>query len=143
MNKKVSMLGSESMKWQCLKKEALTGLILNEIVEVVVPIAFIGSFTTAYYGPNDNTLGDVGCEIWQFSKVEDLYHFFMPVVEMALLDSGSFVLSGIFLWYFGGINILREYCKIIKKYWGHVVFHGGTILSCVSFFVIQNVVLSF
>ena len=46
--------------------------ILNEIVEVMAPVVFISSYTIAYHGPNKDILGNVGCKIWNYQKVEDL-----------------------------------------------------------------------
>ena len=123
---------NEDQRREKLKKEHLAELILNELIEIIVPIAFICSFATAYYGPNKNKLGSVGCTIWQHRKVENLKDFTIPVVEMALIDSGSLVLNGILLWYRCKINIWQEYCRIIKKCWIYVAFRGGVFISVVS-----------
>ena len=117
---------------QTIKKEVLTELILNEIIEVVVPIACIGSFSMAYYGPNKNILGNVGCAIWHFKKIESLSSFLMPVIKMTFLDSLSAMIAGISLWWFCRINFYAEYCKTIKKYWKVLASRGGVWITCVS-----------
>ena len=132
LHKKIDPFDSQTNHWNLLKKEVLTELILNECVEIMVPIAYIGSFLSAYYGPNRNKLGGVGCSIWNNHEVENLQLSIMPVVQMALLDSGSALLSTACLWWFCRINFLREYCITIKKYWLYIAFYGGGFLSTVS-----------
>ena len=137
-DKKVFPFDRKEESIQASKKLAITELILNEIIEVMVPLALIGSFLAAYFGPNKEIIGLVGCTVWNFEKIEDLYSFIMPVIEMALLDSGSVILAGCLLRKFCGINIFQEYCKAIKKYWMHLAFHGGSLLSTVSLIGINS-----
>ena len=118
-----------------LKQDTLTELILNEYVEVMLPIAYIGTFSLAYYGPNKNVLGNVGIAIWHYNKVENVYDFLMPVVEMALIDSGCAILTGVLLWRFCSINVFKEFCIRIKKYWMYFAFWGGTSISGVSIII--------
>ena len=132
LDKKVSGLISDTSKERSLKREIMTELILNEFLEVVVPIAFIVSFSIAYHGPNKDILGGVGCSIWHYKRVEDLYAFLMPVAEMALIDAVSVVLAGIALWLFCRINICQEYCIVVNKYWIYLALWGGTIIGTVS-----------
>ena len=132
LDKKVSGLISDTSKEQNLKKDIMTELILNEFLEVVVPIAFMVTFSIAYHGPNKDILGGVGCTIWHYKRVDDLYAFLMPVVEMALIDAGSVVLAGVALWWFCRINICKEYCMVVRKYWIYLALWGGTIIGMVS-----------
>ena len=107
------------------KKEILTELILNETVEILLPIAFIGAYASAYYGPNKNAL-------WYIAENENLLEFLIPIIKMAFIDSGSLILAGISLQWFCQINILREYCSTIKRYWVYLAFWGGASISTVS-----------
>ena len=136
LQRKVSTFDFEATKSKSLIEEAITELVLNETVEIIVPLAFIGSFTASYYGPNKDILGNVGCTIWEHQKVDDPWTHIFPVVIMALIDSISVILVVILLWNFTNINFFKEYCKTIKKYWIHLVFHGGSFWSCVS--IIRN-----
>lgn len=130
--RKISVVNDETKKKEVLENKVLTELILNEFVEVAVPIAFIGSFSLAYYGPNKNNLLGIGCSIWRRQKVDDLGVFLEPVVEMALIDSSSVIIAGISLWFFCRINIWKKYCMVIKDYWTYMASWGGTIISAVS-----------
>ena len=115
---KISENDGDIMKMQNVKKELLTELILNEFIEVIVPFSFIGAFSLAYYGPNKDTL-------WIVREVKHLPVFLAPVVKMALIDSGSLILAGAALLWFCRINILREYCETIRKYWIYLASMGG------------------
>lgn len=140
---KIKGNASDVDKNQRLEKEILTELILNEYVEVAVPIALVGSVSAAYYGPNKDTLGTIGCKIWHHQKMEDLQSFLMPVLEMTLIDFLSTILAWALLWYFSRINIWREYCKTIKHYWIYLALWGGAIISAVSIanYIDQNNVI--
>ena len=122
LHKKVSTFDYARKLRQSMRGEALTELILNEVVEILVPIAFVGSFATLYYGPNK----DLTCCRY------DILHYLIPAVKLAMLDSGSLIVSAVSLWWFCRINIFREYCKTIKRYWIYLALWGGVCTSGVS-----------
>ena len=107
-------------------------LVLNETIEVIVPIAFIVSYTIVFYGPNHDVMGNVGCDYWTFQKVEDLNAFLMPVLLMALVDCSSGLVSGVLLWKYCRINIVREYCIVIRRYWAILGLLGAAYLFSVQ-----------
>ena len=131
-DRKVSALHLDTAAKQKLREQAITELVLNESVEIMVPIAFIGSFATAYFGPNNDIIGGVGCSIWTYHKLEELLDVFLPVLEMALFDSGSLIITGCLLWNFRRINIVLQYCKTIKKYWMYLAIGSAVYLNMVS-----------
>ena len=118
---------------QLFKNDALAELILNETVEIIAPISFIGSYLIAFYGPNKQILGNVGCSYWTFEATEDLNALLNTVLIMTLIDSGSAFISGFLLWKFCRINIFWEYCKLIKKYWMIMAISGAFNLLKVLF----------
>ena len=133
LTKRVSGIDAETTEYRSQKEKVVAELVLNETIEMIVPFAYIGSFLMAYYGPNNDIMGGVGCTIWKFEKADGLYSL-IGVVEMAFFDSVSLILAGGLLWKYSRINIFQEYCKTIKKYWIHVASHGGSFLSAVSHF---------
>ena len=98
-------------------QETLDELILNETMEIIVPLAFVCSFAVAYYGPNANILGDVGSDYWQYTRVEDPMDLFRPLLLMTFIDSCSIAVSIILLWKFNRVNFLYAGYKLMKKYW--------------------------
>ena len=125
LERKICSSIGEAMKNHSLKKEVVAELILNETIEVLVPLAFIASYTIAFYGPNYDKLNSIGCSYWTFKKVGDLHSFLKPVLFMEMIDFGTAIISGILLWNFCRINILKEYCTTIKRYWLVVSFSGA------------------
>ena len=124
MDGKIFGAGSDKNMNEHLKRDLLTELILNECVEVMLPIAFIGTFSIAYYGPNRNNFRKIG-------MINNLKTFLTPIVEMALIDSASVILASAALLWFCRINILYEYEKAIKKYWIFLAFWGGFVINLV------------
>ena len=122
LDKVISAVDCKNTKHQSLKKEVLTELILNEIIEILAPIAFIGTSLIVYYGPNMENL-----TMFVYKEI-DIRSFLMPVLEMTLLDAGSVIISAVFLWWLCRINIWVEYCRTIKIYWIHLLF-GVALLS--------------
>ena len=104
---------------QNLKKEILTELILNETIDIVVPLAYITTFTVAYFGPNSEVLGNIGNDYWSYQKVDfdKIGTLFIFAMKMVLIDLVSAVISAILLLKCVNINAIQEYCKIMKKYW--------------------------
>ena len=133
-NQKISVDILEVNSNQLFKNEALAELILNETFEMIAPISFIGSYLVAFYGPNYQILGNVGCSYWTFEAAENLNALLKTVLIMAFMDSGSAVISGFLLWKFCRINIFWEYCKLIKKYWIIMAISGAFNLIKVLFF---------
>ena len=144
-HKRISIVDSETEKMKSLKEDTATELLLNdsrmnlsELVEIMVPISFIGACFAGYYGPNKDVMGIIGCSLWHQKYVEDFFSFITPVIEMALLDSASLILAGGILWWSCNINLFHEYCCTVKKYWKHLAFHGGSFLSAVSSLAISH-----
>ena len=135
LDKKICPAGPDSEQTEACKKQALTELLVNEIVEIIVPFAFIGSYLTAYYGPNASIMIDVGCKIWNHEPVEDLLGLILPVLEMAMMDSGSLILAGFILWYFCQLNILHEFHNTIRTYWMYLAMGGASFMSIVSWHI--------
>ena len=121
---------------QLFNNEAIAESILNETVEIIAPISFIGSYLIAFYGPNNQILGNVGCSYWTFEATEDLSALLDTVVIMTLIDLGSAVISGFLLWIFCRINIYWEYCTLIKKYW--VIMAISVALSLTKVHSVMN-----
>ena len=97
--------------------ELLQDLMVNEIVEFMVPLSYLTCFSVAYYGPNANLIGNVGSSQWQFVAVDDFQHTFGFITLFFLVDLGSVVVSSFFLWVFCRINLWNVY-KVVQAEFG-------------------------
>ena len=113
------------------RRDAIDELVLNEIIETLVPIAFIISYSIVFYGPNHDVIGNVGCGYWSFQKIEDLNTFLLPVMLMAFLDTASVIISGALLHIYCNTNILLEYCRVVKRYWMILAIDGAAYFLAV------------
>ena len=57
------------------KKEETMGLVAVEMIEMLVPIAYMITFTIAFYGKNAKLIGGVKFGGWQHREVDDLIIF--------------------------------------------------------------------
>jgi hypothetical protein len=108
-------------------------LALNELIEFVVPLAYIMSLAIAYYGPNSHLLGGVGMTIWTYNAIEDLIPTLQIILFFWMGDFCSAVVSGIALKVFCNISLL-EACMSLQKEFGIVlsVMISSSILAVCS-----------
>ena len=97
--------------------ELLQDLMINEIVEFIVPLCYLICFSVAYYGPNANLIGNVRNNQWQFVAVDDFEHTIGFIALFFLADLGSIVVSFLCLWMFTRINLWSVY-KVVQGEFG-------------------------
>jgi hypothetical protein len=109
----------ESNKTQTLGKlkSELLNLTIVEIIETLVPIAYISTILLAYYGPNANLLGTIGGGHWQNIKIENIRLVVVSTLALFFIDLSSAVIGGILLWKFCSIDFVREIYATMKCYW--------------------------
>ena len=107
-------------------------LVINEMVEFMVPLAYLLCFTVAFYGPNSELFGNVKSSYWHYSAVEDVTEVIEVVLTFFTIDFGSTLVSFFLLWRFCRINLGQVYLAVQKDY--GVVFSNilVTNLSAVS-----------
>ena len=72
----------------------------------------------AYNGPNANLLGNIQLTIWHYqSPIVEIEAVVYNVGLLFLVDLSSFVINGILLWYFCGINLLRTLKNLQQEFW--------------------------
>ena len=76
-------------------------------------VTYLALIMMAYFGPNAKLLGNIQLEIWHFEKsIEDIYLYAQNVSILLAVDILSFVINGVLLDYFSGINVLM----VVKNY---------------------------
>ena len=92
-------------------------LVLNEAIEVLVPLVYFATLSMAYFGPNAKLYGGIGNSHWGHVKIENIEAIMVAGMEMFLVDFTSFVVCGVILYYFCKVNLYAEFCKYLKRCW--------------------------
>ena len=110
--------------------DKIRDLVLSELIEVLVPLAYFSTFIIAYFGPNATILGGIRNDYWDYQKVEDVGKIIKVGMEMFMMDFSSSVICGGILYKFCKINILQELCKTIKQCWTMItILLSGKIIT--------------
>ena len=99
------------------KKNAIRKLILSEMSEGLVPLAYAISFLMAYYGLNAKLFGNVGNGYWQYKEVDDTRRTFFVMFVLFIMDLVCLLVNSSIIWILTKINIFKEFCIIMRKYW--------------------------
>ena len=91
-------------------------LVINEMVEFMVPISYLLCFTVAFYGPNAEFFGNVRSSYWHYSAVKDAKEVVEAVLTFFTIDFGSTLISFFLLWKFCRINLGQVYLAVQKEY---------------------------
>ena len=115
LHKKVHVYGNETINSD--KKKALLRLVLAELCEGLIHLAYIIGFVMAYYGPNSKLIGNVGNGDWHYEAVDDVSHTFRVMFGLFAMDLVSLSLNSAIVWMKSNVNIVQEFCYVLKKYW--------------------------
>ena len=116
--------------------ETITGLlqtlIVNEMVEFMIPLACVGCLFISYFGPNAELIGNIGNDYWQYSKMENLEHALKYALTFFLTDLGSLIASLALLWIFCHLNSFRAFIAIQKEFGFAFMVQMASLLNSVS-----------
>ena len=115
LHKKVAVDENETSKMQ--KQKAILKLVLAELCESLVPLAYAITFAMAYYGPNAELFGNVKNGYWQFKINEDVSRTFVVMFGLFLIDLVFLAMNSSIIWMFCKVNLLDEFCSVMQKYW--------------------------
>ena len=99
------------------KRKAILNLVLDELCEGLIPMAYAISFAMAYYGPNAELIGNVKNGYWQYKIDEDISHTFLVMFGIFLMSIVFLALNSSILWMYCKVNLLKKFCSVLKKYW--------------------------
>ena len=111
------------------RQKQIMKLLLAELVEGMVPLAYAIGFAMAFYGPNGNLIGNVLSNIWAYKKVEDVGRLFKTQMILFGVDFVSVLLNTFLLYKFVKINLIREFCNAIEKYWIFFAIQLGNTIT--------------
>ena len=96
--------------------DLLQDLILNEMVEFVVPLVYCLCFITAYLGPNSFMIGNVGNSYFQYNKIDNFEETIENIAIFFIVDVLSLLSNSLILWIFVRINVYKALCVYLKEY---------------------------
>ena len=108
-------------------------LALSEVLEILVPLSYTISFIVAYYGPNATILRSIKNNYWGNTISGDIGAVLNTEALLFSADFSSLVVSIICLRYFCRINLLKQFCLALKKYWYLIATIAGALISKVRF----------
>ena len=92
-------------------------LVLAELCEVLIHLAYIIGFAMAFYGPNSKLIGNVGNGDWHYKAVDNVSLIFRVMFGLFVMDLVSLSLNSILIWKKSHANIFQEFCYVLQKYW--------------------------
>ena len=113
----------------------LVSLVLNELVEALVPVTFCICLLLSYYGPNAELMCDIKSSHFHCTPIENIGKYVENLGFFFLADIISLIITGLFLWFFARINIYQAYTCLQKEF--------GTImtLTVATWILIVRVIL--
>ena len=112
--------------------DLIQALVLNELLEFIMPLGFLAVQAMAYYGPNAGIMLDVGAEIWTGGKIENIWDASSAILWFFCLDFISVLVTGAILWVFGKINLLKAFCLLTKEFFVPLTFIPAYNIMTVS-----------
>ena len=113
----------------------LQELVLNETVEVMVPLCYLTCFVMAYFGPNGELIGNIKNSWWQYTAVQDVGRMISYISLFFFIDSLSLIISSFLLWNCCKINLFRAYAALQKEFaWPFsiclaIIFNGVSTMN--------------
>ena len=133
LHKQVMVDGHENSKMK--QRNAIMKLLLAELCEGVVPLAYAIGFSMAYYGPNAELIGNVRNGYWQYKPVEDVSRTFLLMFGLFAVDFVSLSLNWRILWNYCDIDLFKKFCIVMKKFW-HIL--AIKLVSNIYIFFVYN-----
>ena len=115
LQKKTTFNDNEKMATD--KKNAIRKLILSEMSEGLVPLAYAICFSMAYYGLNAELIGNVRNGYWQYKEVDDARRTLFVMCFLLIIDLICLLVNSSIIWMLTKINIFKEFNIVMRKYW--------------------------
>ena len=112
--------------------DLIQALVLNELLEFIIPLGFLAVQAMAYYGPNAGIMLDVGAEIWTGGKIDNIWDASNAILWFFCLDFISVIVTGTILWVFGKINLFKAFCMLTKEFFVPLTLIPAYLIMTVS-----------
>ena len=108
LHRKATVLEDEQARID--KQKAVMKLLMAELCEGLIPLAYAIGFAMAYYGPNEYLFGTV-------KNVDGGSRTFIVMFGLFAIDLISLLLNSTIVWTCCKINLLDEFCTVMQNYW--------------------------
>ena len=115
--------------------DLFTELVINQSVEIAVPLTYFVCFMTAYFGPNAEMLGTVRSTYWHHVPVSDLYLFCENLGLFLIADVVSLSFSYVLFRGVCGISILRAFANMQREFWFLMAVNTAYTVNMVSKYI--------
>ena len=113
-----NFVSSDTNKNESIEKQQLvTELALSELIEGITPLVYALGFSMAYYGFNGTLLRNIRNDYWGAKPVDDVGYLFQMMLLLFGVDALSMLVNSLILSTLANVNLYRECCRIMKKYW--------------------------
>ena len=119
-----------------IKKNKAAKLILAELVEGFTPMIYGFVMVLAFFGPNADLFSDIGNNFWG-TPIDDIGKLFYTMFILFSFDTLSAAVNSIILWKVVKVNMLREFSRVVSKYWLFMVLRLS--LNTTSYFASKDV----
>ena len=96
--------------------ELVQELVINEMVEFIIPLSYLLCFLTAYYGPNSSLIGNVCNGLWQYMAVDGIDKTLETIGIFVIIDCLSGLSCFLILKIYANINILKALSYLQKEF---------------------------
>ena len=132
LHRKVNLDESQIKRREMEKENEIKLLALSEILEILIPLSYTVTFVIAYYGPNATILRSIKNDYWGNTSVGNIGKVLETELLLFSVDFGILVISSILLRYFCKINLLKEFCGVLRTYWILIAVVAGALISKVN-----------
>ena len=110
----------------------LQKLAINDLVEFIVPLVFLVTVVTAYYGPNSEILGNISSDLWHYTSIQDIKVYVERILIFFLTDVFSLLLCSIILLLATKINLYKVIIILENEFGNIFCLIIGTGINYVS-----------
>ena len=118
--------------------EELQKLILEEIIEAMLPVIYCIFLVVAYYGPNSEILGNIGNDYWYSRKIENIEEVLSSVATLFAIDVAQGILLVTLFWRLCKLSAFKPYIDIMRKYGTLAMFNMTSYLTMVMDYYYTN-----
>ena len=118
------------------KQNNVEMLALTEVLDILIPLSYTMTYIVAYYGPNRMLLNGIRHDYWKNGEEKSIENVLAAEALLFSVDFACLVFTTASLQYLCKINVLKEMCKALRKYWLIIATVTGATISKVG--IAQN-----